>query len=374
VQGVWDYLESFRPLVAAKERRVYGKEPNWIEPQALTVQSRDGQTMQLRGGYYPIKYDTARSGRAEAHADAEAAKQMMRGAYTSSTTRRSFTKNRAESVSGRPLMYSTDALFNGVNEIIHDLSWHEWLIDANRLLRSKSIDNAVRSRYGAEVARQLKSAVRDIAAGEFPATHAFERAMTQLRAGTMIAGLGLNILNSVINVQGITQSLARIGAKWTAVGIGKFAAGPIELSREVAGKSAMMANRAKTLNREINEIQSLVRDKSKVRQVADRVMFLPLTMTQQLVDLPTWWGAYQKALDGGEQEARAVALADQAVLDAQSGGQVKDLAASSAGGPLLKLWTTFYGFFNSTYNLSVEATKARTSRTRCRSWAWRAST
>jgi hypothetical protein len=92
----------------------------------------------------------------------------------------------------------------------------------------------------------------------------------------------------------------------------------------------MMANRAKTLNREVNEIQSLVRDKSKVRQAADRIMFLPLTITQQLVDLPTWWGAYQKALDGGEQEARAVSLADQAVLDAQSGGQVKDLAASSA--------------------------------------------
>jgi hypothetical protein len=40
-----------------------------------------------------------------------------------------------------------------VNEIIHDLSWHEWLIDANRLLRSKSIDNAIRSRYGAQVMR-----------------------------------------------------------------------------------------------------------------------------------------------------------------------------------------------------------------------------
>jgi hypothetical protein len=33
VQGVWDFLESYRPLVAAKERRVYGKEPNWVEPQ-----------------------------------------------------------------------------------------------------------------------------------------------------------------------------------------------------------------------------------------------------------------------------------------------------------------------------------------------------
>jgi hypothetical protein len=358
VQQVWDFLESFRPQIAAKEKRVYGKEPDWVEPQPLTVHTADGQNLTLKGGYYPIKYDARRSQGAEQHADADAVKQQMRGAYTSATTRRSFTKDRAAQVTGRPLLYSTDALFGGVNEIIHDLAWHEWLIDANKLLRSKAIDNAIRERYGAEVMKQLKGAVKDIAAGEFPATHAFERGLGELRAGTVIAGLGLNILNTIINVQGLTQSMVRIGSKWTAVGIGRFAQNPIALSREVAAKSAMMANRAKTLNREVNEIQSMVRDKGKVRAAADRVMFLPLTITQQMVDLPTWWGAYQQALDAGQADARAVALADQAVLDAQSGGQVKDLAGIQRGGPLLKLWTTFYGFFNSTYNLTVESTKA----------------
>jgi hypothetical protein len=358
VQQVWDFLETFRPEIAAKERRVYGKEPEWVEPQPLTVQTADGKTLNLRGGYYPIKYDARRSQAAEQQSDAEAAKQQMRGAFTSATTRRSFTKNRAEAVTGRPLMYSTDALFNGVNEIIHDLSWHEWLIDANKLLRSRAIDNAVRTRYGAEVMRQMKSAVKDIAAGEFPATHAFERGLGELRAGATVAGLGLNILNTIVNVSGLTQSMVRIGTKWTAVGIGKFAQNPAALSREIGAKSELMANRAKTLNREVNEIQSMVRDKSKVRAAVDRLLFLPLTITQQMVDLPTWWGAYQKALDEGNTEERAVDLADQAVLDAQSGGQVKDLAAIQRGGPLLKVWTVFYGFFSSTYNLSVESTKA----------------
>jgi hypothetical protein len=358
VQGVWDFLESYRPLVGAKEKRVYGKEPNWVEPQPLKVHTADGQDVNLRGGYYPIKYDTAQSGRAETLADAEAAKQMLKGAFTSATTRRSFTKSRSEEIKGRPLLYSTDALFNGVNEIIHDLAWHEWLIDANRLMRSKSIDGAIRTRYGAQVVQQFKSAIKDIAAGEFPATHAFEKGLAKLRAGTVVAGLGLNIVNTIINVQGITQSMVRIGTKWTAVGIGKFATGPIALSREVAGKSAFMANRATTLNREVNEIQSLIRDKTQLRHATDRLMFLPLAITQQVVDLPTWWGAYQKALDEGNAEDRAVALADQAVVDAQSGGQIKDLAAIQRGGPYLKLWTTFYGFFSSTYNLTVESTKA----------------
>lgn len=358
VQQVWDFMESFRPEIAAKERRVYGKEPAWVDPQPITIETADGKTITLRGGYYPIHYDSRRSLGAMQHDEAKEAQQQMRGAYTSAMTRRSFTKERAVQVKGRPLMYSTDALFNGVNEIIHDLSWHEWLIDANKLMRSQSIFNAVSSHYGAEVMKQMREAIKDIAAGEFPATHAYERVLGELRAGAVVAGLGLNIMNSIINVQGITQSMVRVGTKWTAVGMGKFVQNPMALSREVAAKSKLMANRATTLNREVNEIQSMVRDKSKARAAMDRALFMPLTITQQMVDLPTWWGAYQKALDSGQTEERAVGLADQSVLDAQSGGQVKDLAGIQRGGPGWKLLTTFYGFFNSTYNLTVEATKA----------------
>ena len=36
VQQVWDYLETYRPLIAARERRLYGKEPAWVDPQPRT--------------------------------------------------------------------------------------------------------------------------------------------------------------------------------------------------------------------------------------------------------------------------------------------------------------------------------------------------
>ena len=57
-------------------------------------------------------------------------------------------------------------------------------------------------------------------------------------------------------------------------------------------------------------------------------------------------------------EKRAIALADQAVLDSQSGGQIKDLAQVQRGGAALKLFTVFYGYFSASYNLGVERTKA----------------
>jgi hypothetical protein len=148
IQKVWDYFESYRPAIAEKERRIYGKEPKWIEPKALTINLANGQTMELRGGYYPIKYDPMASVQAESNDEKEAAKRQLQGAFTSATTRRSFTKTRVEKVEGRPLIYTLAGMYSGINDVIHDLAWHEWLIDANKLLRSQSIDQAIRTQYG----------------------------------------------------------------------------------------------------------------------------------------------------------------------------------------------------------------------------------
>jgi hypothetical protein len=92
VQGVWDQINSYWPEVAAKERRVTGVEPEKVEGDPFQVVTADGQTLQLPGGYYPIKYDTDRSTRSEADDQAEIAKAMLRGAYTRATTRRGHTK------------------------------------------------------------------------------------------------------------------------------------------------------------------------------------------------------------------------------------------------------------------------------------------
>lgn len=357
IQDIWDYFESYRPQIGAKEKRVYGVEPEWVEPQPLSVQTRDGHTVELKGGYYPIKYDPRRSPQAEAHDAAELAKSQMAGAYTSATTRRSFTKSRVEEVTGRPLLYSMDGLFNGLNEVIHDLAWHEWGIDANRLLRNKSIDNAIRNRHGADVMLELKNHTRDMLSGDKQAADALGRIMSHFRKGSSISGLGFNIMNSVVNMVGITQSMVRVGPGWVGRGLAHWANNPMDAIMDMRDQSTEMRLRFQTMNRELNEIKQQVRGKSTARQKFDTAMFTPMMMTQLVVDTPTWWGAKMKALSEGNDEARSIALADQAVLDAQGGGQIKDLASIQRGSEFKKLLTTFYGFFSTTYNLGVEATK-----------------
>ena len=365
VQNIWDFFESYRPMIAEKERRVMGKEPNWVEPQRLTVTTKEGTQLDLKGGYFPIVYDPRESGRAEQFADAEAAKQMMRGAFNAATTRRSFTKDRAEEVTGRPLILTWDALFRGVNDVIHDLTWHEWVIDANRIIKNESLDNAIRTGFGADVIAQFKSAITDIAKGDSPDMDAMSKVLTPLRSGAAVAGLGFNLMNSMLQPLGLTQSMVRIGTRWVGLGIVEWAKSPIGLVKQVHEKSEFMRNRARTLNREVNEVQSIVQGKGEIREKLDALMFAPMQSLQLVADMPTWWGAYQKALadpalmdaENGVDEATAIARADQAVIDSQGGGQIKDLAKVQRGGNLQKLFTVFYGYFSAAYNLGVDQTK-----------------
>lgn len=364
VQQVWDYLETFRPLIAEKERRVYGKEPDWVEARAFDVTTADGQTLSLRGGYYPIKYDPAASMRAEEHTDAEGAQRQLRGAYTTATTRRSFTKARAEEVTGRPLLYNLSGMYSGVNDVIHDLAWHEWLIDANRLLRSQSIDAAIRNHYGPEAKAQLKSWVADVAEGDRGAANAGEAMLGRLRQGVSAAGLGFNVMSAAMQPLGFTQSMVRIGTRWVGRGIARYVAAPRAASRMVNEKSEFMRNRARTRFRELNELRNKVQDESApMAAIKDGTFFL-MMRAQQLVDIPTWIGAYEKAIADEQAEDRAVALANQAVIDAQGGGQLKDLSAIERGGPALKLFTVFYSFMNTALNLGVAQTMTPRSKAR----------
>ncbi|VDO06519.1 unnamed protein product [Brugia timori] len=362
VQQIWDHFESYRPQISAKERRIYGTEPDWVEPTPFSVETSDGETVALRGGYYPIKYDPAASQRAEEHADAEGAKRQLQGAYTSATTRRSFTKTRSEEVSGRPLLYTLAGMYSGVNDVIHDLSWHEWLIDVNRLMRSKSIDTAIRTQYGPEVKAQFKSWINDVAEGEKGAQNAGEVALSRLRQGISASGLGFNVMSAVMQPLGITQSIVRVGAPWIGKGIAKYIAAPIDTTREVNSKSAFMENRARTRFRELNELRNKVQGETAVSEAIKSGAYMLMMRCQQMVDTPTWIGAYEKAIAGGNEEARAIALADQAVIDAQGGGQTKDLAAIERGGPAMKLFTVFYSFMNTALNIGVAQTMTAQSK------------
>lgn len=355
VQGVWDYIDSYWPDIAAKERRVSGVVPDKVEAMPFSV-TVGGETLQLSGGYYPIKYDTNRDDRAEAHQAAEVAKDMLRGAFTRSTTRRGHTKQRVEDVR-RPVKKSLDVLTQHISEVTHDLAWHEWLIDATRLLAAKPITNAIREHYGPAVLRTMKDALQGIATADVVPQTAADRLMLYLRANVSRSTMGMSLTTALLQPFGLTQSMVRIGPKHVLRGMSRWLGDAARFQNSMAWigeKSDFMRLRSKTFNRELHEIKNRVSaGHSRARTIYDASLFMMMQKMQLVADVPTWIGQYEKAIDAGLDEDTAIAQADQAVLDAQGGGQTKDMAELQRKHPMLSM---FYSYFNVTYNLAAEST------------------
>jgi hypothetical protein len=350
VQAVWDFVGSYRQQIGEQQRRLTGLEPQWVEPRQVIT--RHGA---YAGGYLPVKYDVTRSTRSLSDEAAAGLIDAWRAKRGIAHARASFTKERAEKVVDRPIRKDFGVITQHITEVTHRLAWQDWLVDANRLLRAPGIDAAVREHYGPETLQSIRNAIEDIAAGHQPGQNTFERAINHLRTGATIAGLGWRLTTSMLQPIGLTQSMVRIGTKWVGRGLLEWMGDAAHMEntvKRIGEKSDFMRLRAKTLQREIAEIRDIVGDRNSAIEAS---YFYLIQKMQLIADVPTWLGQYHKAIDAGADEKLAVAQADQAVLDAQGGGQIKDLAAIQRGGPLLKLFTNFYSFFNTTFNLTSEA-------------------
>jgi len=357
VNKVWTLLDEFWPEIAAKEERVNGVAPEKVEAAPFTVKANDGTLVQMRGGYYPLKYDRSESA-SIATKDAKAlAEEAMRGATTRSTTRRGHTKERVDGVKHK-LRLDLNVIPEHVQEVVHDLAWHEWLIDANKLFRDDEVAQALSDYYGAEVRTNIQAALQAIAGGDRAARDHTTDLALMLRSNVSRAVMGWSLTTAFLQPFGLLQSMARNGVGNVLSGMGRFLGTPKHMSdtlRMIGEKSPMMRHRAITMNRELYEISKIVRGKSKAMRVFDASLFMLTTKLQAVADVPTWLGAYNKALQEKPQdEQRAIDLADRAVIEAQGSGSTKDLAKVQRDHPFL---TQFMSYFSAGYQIAVEKTK-----------------
>lgn len=366
VQSMWDLYEENKPNWVKVYREINGVEPEMVEPMPLTVQTADGQTLNLRGGYAPVVYDPRGSGRAQSFADSKDAEQQLRAARVNSTVNKSFTKARVEEVTGRPVLLSLDALINGLQDTVHYTHWAPWIIDANRIV--KALDSTVRKHYGAEAISVLRDWVSDTAAGVQAPRDGAERMIAWAAKNVSFTALAMNVLNAAQQVTGISSSIVTLGAggsagsgyTWFARGMAHVLTNRTKAYREAVDKSAFMRKRATTMLRDLNETANVVQDQGRFAEFSDKYGYALTQMMQVTVDLPTWWAAYHKAgatqggfvvnEDGSINDERAVALADQAVIDSQGSGAKKDLARYERATGAMRILSGFMSYMNATFN------------------------
>lgn len=374
VQDVWDIFDSFRPEIEAMNRRLYGETLDWTVPAGSVVQSADGVTVTLRGGYYPIRYDTqsakGQSSRSAQRLDEEM-KQALEGGFTGTTTARTYSKARSRDGLSVPLRTDIEPLFDAVNEVIHDVCWREFLLYANRIGSDvKTVDengnqvvvpgvaSTIARWYGPNAARQYRDWLHMIAVGNRTPQTAMDKYATYIRRGVSIAGLGFNVVSALVQITGLIPAMTRVGVKGTASAVLQYMQDPRRAALSVSAQSDFMKVRTDTFLRELDDLKARVQGggtrAGRALIKTQEAAYVMMAFVQSHVDRIVWMGAYEKFAKEGLSQAECVARADQTVRDTQGSGLIADQSAIE-NGTVARMFTAFYSFMNTAYNLNAAA-------------------
>lgn len=355
VQAIWDLFDTLKTQVEAKEIRVRGRAPAWVEALPISLTTADNQVVHLKGGYYPIVYDKNASGMGQKNAETQRVLQEMKAAKGQASTYKGHLKDRKDAVSASsPLTLTLRGAYEGFENTIHDVCWDEWVTSTRRLFgNGGKLSNTIRDYYGPDTVKAIEQWIHDSATGRNTQTSMGDDLAVALRKNISLVGIGFNLVTAAIQTVGITQTVVALGSKWTLNGVGEMMTrSPFGAYKYAASKSLLIQDRLRTQFRELAEVQRYTSSGgNKVFDGLARVAYTPVALVQMMVDLPTWIGAYNKAISEGKAEAEAIAIADRTLIEAQGSGRFQDLSTVERGHAWAQLFTVFYTFFNTTYNL-----------------------
>ena len=374
VQSVWDYLESFRDDIAAREKRTTGVEPKWVEARPVEVGGK-----LLKGGYYPLRYDPRLSSLARDDQAQDIAQSLQAGRFGKAQTRNGHLKERAQS-SGRDVELDMSVLHKHVNQVIYDLELSEPVSNSWRILQDGRVRNAFMDAGRQVDFDTLEAWLKDAAEGELKSADIISRSARMLKSNFTAAKLAFNLSTVMVQVTGLPQSMVVVGKKNMAVGITKSLSRSINPIKslaisgdEIAAKSAFMKSRHTTFNKDIYDMFN----DPKIGPVASRWnearnylagklgLWLMTKVQFYVVDVPTWLAGYRQGMNKfGNDEAKAVAHADAVVKRAQASGLFPDRAAVERGtiskttrqNDVVRLFTALGSYMFAKFNVAYERT------------------
>jgi hypothetical protein len=377
IQAMWDYLDSYWPALSAMERERRGIAPERVEHVPFTVQTADGQTVNMKGGYMPLSYNYEHSERHEERVFEDHYKSMRNSSYLSASTRAGATHNRVKN-HNMVVQLGLFQIEKHLKEITRDIAIGDEVNFANNLLQDKGYRKAMKQTGNATSLRELELWLTDAAVGELPANNMVERRLAWVRVGFTISKLAFNVYTTMLQFTGIFQSIASLGTQAMAMGAGRVMRNPVKAWTQARDASAFLRARyawnTQAFDKDVHDASGVLSQygvglpttRRRLRSNAARLFFLPIAKFQQVVDVITWWGAIWKAnnnLGLGEQEA--VHYADAQVELAQTSGFFSDrsgiergtLSATTRQGQFIRLWTTLISYMQRKGNLAYMKTQ-----------------
>lgn len=360
-QAKIDIAELYWSEMEALETRWTGFSPKKVEASPVELTLADGKTVVMRGGYFPLMRDgDTGSKHAGQEVISDTDPRQGRNIRTMST-RRGHLKERVKAK--YPVNLKRGAEFNVAMDAIHDLCFREVMGDFRKIMNDQEMYTLIKEKLGladfAAFKEYLERAANPQGTNSGSVGESWMGSVANwLRARTVNAAIMLNLKTAVQNLGNpllYGNAVDGFGYSDVVAAISNYsmnmqlAEGYKSAKEFVYSKSPWMKERSVLPDislRDMKEMESLNPIEKKAVEFGTRL----LVATDNLSAIPVWMQAYGKKIRAGAGEAEAVDFANTVIRRTLGSSRVTEVAPLLRGGPMLKLFTTFQGFFNTQYN------------------------
>lgn len=360
-QAKIDIAEMHWSEMEALETRWTGFSPKKVEASPVELTLSDGKTVVMRGGYFPLMRDgDTGSKHAGQEVISDTDPRQGRNIRTMST-RRGHLKERVKAK--YPVNLKRGAEFNVAMDAIHDLCFREVMGDFRKIMNDQEMYTLIKEKLGladfSAFKEYLERAANPQGTNSGSVGESWMGSVANwLRARTVNAAIMLNLKTAVQNLGNpllYGNAVDGFGYSDVVAAVSNYsmnmqlAEGYKSAKEFVYSKSPWMKERSVLPDiflRDMKEMESLNPIEKKAVEFGTRL----LVATDNLSAIPVWMQAYGKKIRAGAGEAEAVDFANTVIRRTLGSSRVTEVAPLLRGGPMLKLFTTFQGFFNTQYN------------------------
>ena len=345
-------------------KRMTGFSPERVDALPAELTLRNGAKVVFRGGYVPlVRYSD--SGSHPAALDAVPATNDKRSVNSIRTlhTNTGGTKTRDKSV--YPLDLRKGAEYSAVMDNIHDLCYRELTTSFRKIMNDPEMYSLLKEKLGIanfEAFEEfLKKTAQPYGSGGYSSISERDAGdcLSWIRQKTVNVAIMLNFKTAVQNLGnpllygnvvegfGYKDVMAAYGNLFLNMQNGQGWKATRDL---VYSKSPFMKERSIVPDISMRDIKDEGRKLNPVEKITVEFGTNVLVATDNISAIPVWLQAYQKKINAGASEQDAVLFADTVIRRTLGSSRITDVAPIQRGSALMKLFTTFQGFFNTQFN------------------------
>lgn len=306
VQEIGNVLHGQWADIQATHKKMFGFAPRGVEARPLTVRV-GGRSVDLEGWYYPAAYDAALSPEVKKRQEQQDAIVRTEAVCAAPAAKRGFTKSRANSGSGAPLLLETGVVMSHLNDVCRFIEMAEIARFADRVTRAPEWAQAYIRAFGRQDYEAIRPNLKGLVLEERPPSDAISKSADWLRERLVPWGLAFNLKTAVLQSTAVFPAMNDLGASNTMRGISAVAKGGYALIKEIWGISPYMKSRAANIDQDLRKSMRGIdaRTRQKVVKLMGKELtwndvveagMLPLISVDMATSSAIWMAAYNKEM------------------------------------------------------------------------------